>query len=101
MSIKDEVERIEELNQAIKKQFALAVVTMNGLSMATKSALESLDKSFVFVGLDISNHFELEVHNWTTLPDSTLSCVELSAPVKHGAYRQFIKRGMRKNFKLR
>ena len=69
--------------------------------MATKSAIESLDKIFVFVSLDISNHFELEVHNWPTLPDFTLSCVELKASVKHDEYRQFIKRDKRENFKLR
>jgi hypothetical protein len=38
MCIKNEVERIEEIKQAIRNQFASAVVAFNGLSMAAESA---------------------------------------------------------------
>jgi hypothetical protein len=38
MCIKSEVYRIEEINQAIRNQFASTVVAYNGLSMAAESA---------------------------------------------------------------
>ncbi len=38
MCIRNEVERIEGINQAIRNQFASAVVAFNGLSMAAGSA---------------------------------------------------------------
>jgi hypothetical protein len=38
MCVKNEFERIEEINQAIRKRFASGVVAFNGLSMAAESA---------------------------------------------------------------
>jgi hypothetical protein len=73
----------------------LVVGSVNGLSMATKVAIESLDKIIVTERQDISNIFE--IHNYHRHYNEP----KLKAPVEHGAYRQFIKRNKRKNFKLK
>jgi hypothetical protein len=65
-----------------------------GLSMATKVAIESLEKMIVTERQDISNIFEF--NNFL----EHYSEPKLKAPVEHGAYRQFIKRDKRRNFKV-
>jgi hypothetical protein len=72
----------------------LVVGSNVGLSMATKVAIESLDKIIVTERQDISNIFEL--HNFHRHYNEP----KLKAPVEHGAYRQFIKRDKRRNLKV-
>jgi hypothetical protein len=72
----------------------LVIGSGNGLSMATKVAINSLDKIMVIDKPDIPNVFEFNNFH------QPMKEIYLEPQVKHGAYRQFIKRDKRRNFKV-
>jgi hypothetical protein len=114
MSIKREIEKISvinkqlkidnkrlfEINKQLKESAALFVIGTAGLSRVVKHHIENLNKSFEFISIGAEESFEIDIHNWPDLNKFKPPCLELKPPVKHGAYRQFLKRDKRKNFKL-
>tara|TARA_R110000851_G_scaffold142262_1_gene280686 strand:+ start:314 stop:646 length:333 start_codon:yes stop_codon:yes gene_type:complete len=72
----------------------LVVGSVNGLSMSTKLAIESLGKIMVIDKPDIPNVFEFNNFH------QPMTEIYLEPQVKHGAYRQFIKHDKRKNLKV-
>jgi hypothetical protein len=114
MSIKREIEKISEINKQLKSDYkslleinkhlkescSLFVIGTAGLSRVINEHIERLNQSFEVISIGASEIFELDIHNWSDLNKFKPPCLELKPPVKHGAYRQFIKRDKRKNFKL-
>jgi hypothetical protein len=66
----------------------------NETSRIIKEMIQACDDIIVLGGPDQSNVFEL--HNFHRHYNEP----KLKAPVEHGAYRQFLKRDKRKNFKV-
>jgi hypothetical protein len=89
-----------EINQKLKESRTVIVIGTAGLSRVVKHHIENLNKSFEFISIGAAETFELDIHNWLDLNKFKPPCLKLKSPVKHGAYRQFIKRDKRKNFKL-
>ncbi len=63
------------------------------LRQQIKSLIESMNEDFAIQRDIQSNFFELRNYH------DSMKEIHLEQPVKHGAYRQFIKRDKRKNFK--
>ncbi|MFQ3208771.1 MAG: hypothetical protein ACI9HU_000250 [Colwellia sp.] len=61
-----------------------------------KSILKSCDDIVVLGGPTQSNSFDFHIYHEPPTPYNAV----LKPPVKHGAYRQFIKTDKRKNFKV-
>jgi hypothetical protein len=78
------------------KQVSIVIIEHGiALRQQVKSILKSLDEQFA-VEMETKNNF-FELRNY----HDSMKEIHLEQPVKHGAYRQFIKRDKRKNFKVR
>jgi hypothetical protein len=78
------------------KQTTIIIVEDDtALKLATKSLIESMNEGFAIESEAKANVFE--IHNY----HQPMKDFYLKPQVEHGAYRQFIKRDKRKNFKLK
>jgi hypothetical protein len=79
----------------VDKQTKILIIEDDtALRQQIKSLIESMNEDFAIQRNIQSNFFEL--HNFHRHYNKP----KLKAPVEHGAYRQFIKRDKRKNFKV-
>ena len=81
----------------IKGKQVLIVIIDDGAALLScaKSILKSLDERFAVDMIDRDRDTFFELRNY----HDSMKEVFLEQPVKHGAYRQFIKRDKRKNFR--
>jgi hypothetical protein len=80
----------------VDKQTKILIVDDDiALRQEIKSLIQSMNEDFEIQRDIQSNYFDL--HNFHRKYNEP----KLEAPVEHGAYRQFIKRDKRKNFKVR
>jgi hypothetical protein len=76
------------------KQVSIVIIDdVASLTEQFKLIVKSLDEHFASEIEDRDNFFELKNYH------DSMKEVQLKQPVKHGAYRQFIKRDKRKNFR--
>jgi hypothetical protein len=75
------------------KQVSIVIIDDIALRQQLKSAIDSINEQFAVDMEDRDTFFEF--HNFY----QPIKEVFLEQPVKHGAYRQFIKRDKRKNFR--